>query len=89
MTIAHQMKLPVRSVPQREGKHPHEPVERAAKPPGINRGEHDFGVRLAAHPDRDRLFRQLAPQRPMVVDFTVEDDDEPARWGHHGLMPER
>ena len=69
-TIADQMEPLLLPVPQRDGEHAVEAVDRAVKAPRIERREHHLGVRMAA-PLHAQLFAQVAE----VVDLAVERPD--------------
>ncbi len=84
--VAGQVQDAVLAVPEGEGEHAGEPGQGWFHAPGLERGQHDLGVRVPA-PGRqvgDGLF-QLPAQLEEVVDFAVVDEHVAARGGVHGL----
>src|SRR5215813_7089965 len=76
------------TVPQRKSKHTVELTEGFLQPPLTDGRQHDFRIRMAT-PRRGhscRLGFQGLADFQIVVDFSVEDDDETAAGRVHGLM---
>jgi hypothetical protein len=69
-------------IPQREGEHAREPIERVGAPAPVGFEQH-LGVRLGSKPDA--VGFEAAAHRAVVVDLAVEGDDQPAVVGAHRL----
>src|SRR5262245_20283091 len=85
-SIARDEQLMVPSIRDRKGKHPEQLLGQTAPPLPVSVQEH-FGVRLCSESmaARDQFLTQL----DVVVDLSVEGDDEIALVGRHRLVSVR
>ena len=79
VAVAGQHELAARSVPDGEGEHAVQSLERS-KAPFLVGAQHDLGVRARAESVPDGL--ELPPQLAEVVDLPVEREHDPALVGH-------
>ena len=70
-------------VPDRDGEHAVEHLERGLPPLHVG-AQRDFGVRATS--ESVPLLLERLPQREVVVDFAVVDDDETVRLASHRLV---
>jgi hypothetical protein len=73
------------SVPERQCKHAVRPPQRFFETPRVDRGQHDFGVGVAAKPSAS--CTELVMQFAKVVDLAIEDRDVALRVRMHRLTP--
>ena len=85
-TVADQMEQPLPPVPEGEGEHPHAPPDRLVEPPALDGRQQDLSVGLAAEGRHRPVGSELAPQRPEVVDLSIEGDYVAAAGRVHRLM---
>src|SRR5207302_5734389 len=87
--VAHEMQAPLGAVPQREGEHAHEALDRGVETPCLKGGKNDFRIGVSAPGRSKSAALQLFADRQKVVDLAVEDDREAAGGGLHRLMTGR
>lgn len=81
--IVHQRQAALVPVPQGEREHADESRHGLAQAPDLDRGEHDFGIGLAAKAVAER--GELPAQFAKVVNFAVEHDHVSRACGVHWL----
>ena len=87
VAVARQEQLPLPAIPEREGEHAVEALERTGCPTGRERVEHHLGVRL--RPETVARRFQLGPQLAEVVDLAVVAEHIALVADDHRLMPGR
>src|SRR5579871_3791721 len=82
--VARQRELALGTVPQSEGEHSNSLMQSRCDAPGGKTFDESLGVRSSAPVNDPRRF-ELATQRKVVIDFSVEDEHEAAVGRAHGL----
>src|SRR5205823_930684 len=89
--VANQAERSFAAVPQREREHASAPPERFLQAPGDDALDEHLRIRMAAPPafGHGTGTLELGTEVGMVIDFTVEGEDEPAVSRVHRLVPGR
>ena len=85
--VPDQVELALAAVPECDGEHALDRLERAIDAPLLDGPEEHLGVRPAA--EGDALAGEPVSEGAVVVDLAVVVDDPPAVGGHHGLRAVR
>ena len=78
------MQHSILAVPESNGEHPHEFLDRRFEPPLSDRGQHDFSVGVTAEAVTPGF--QFPPQAREVIDLAVENHDVAPAGREHWLM---
>src|SRR4051812_1741292 len=84
-TVAAKEQRSLGAVPDGHSEHAVQLAQRRLDTPRVKPKQHDFGIGASAQLGR-KVSSQLGTKLVVIVDFAVEDDDESAARGNHGLV---